>query len=69
MAKYVISLTAKERAQLTELISKGHRAALVLTRARILLKAKADDEGPHWTVPAIAEGVWTTLKKTNSSRG
>ena len=50
MAKYVVRLSAEERAQLTELISKGHRAASVLERARILLKA--DAEGPHWTASA-----------------
>ena len=37
--KYVVRLTAEERAQLDELISKGKRSAQLLTKARILLKA------------------------------
>jgi transposase len=40
--KYIVSLTAKERADLLKLISSGKTAARKLNRARILLKA---DEG------------------------
>jgi Winged helix-turn helix len=68
MATYVIRLTAEERAQLTALISKGHRVASVLTRDRILLKADADDEGPHWTDPAIAEAVEARLSSVQRVR-
>jgi transposase len=57
MAKYVVRLTSEERTQLTELISKGRRAASVLTRARLLLKADAHDDGPHWTDTQIAEAL------------
>jgi Homeodomain-like domain len=53
---------------LTALISQGHRAASVLTRARILLKADADDEGPHWTDPAIAEAVETSWSPVHRVR-
>jgi hypothetical protein len=35
--KNVVRLTAEERAQLDELISKGKRSAQLLTKARILL--------------------------------
>jgi len=66
MAKYVVRLSAEERAQLTELISKGHRAASVLERARILLKA--DAEGPHWTDPTSAEAVETSLSTVHRVR-
>ena len=37
--KYVVRLSAEERAQLDELIRKGKRSAQLLTKARILLKA------------------------------
>ena len=37
--KYVVRLSAEERAQLDELIRKGQRSAQLLTKARILLKA------------------------------
>ena len=33
--KYVVRLTAEERAELNELISKGKRSAPLLTKARI----------------------------------
>ena len=36
--KYVVRLTAEERGQLGELISKGKRSAQLLTKARIPLK-------------------------------
>ena len=49
MAQYVVRLTAAARAQLTEMISTGRRAASMLTRARMLLKADAHDAGPPWT--------------------
>ena len=38
--KYVVRLSAEERAQLDELIRKGRRSAQLLTKARILLKAE-----------------------------
>ena len=37
--KYVVRLSAEERAELDELIRKGKRSAQLLTKARILLKA------------------------------
>jgi len=57
MAKYIVRLTSKERTQLTELISTGHRAASVLTQARMLLKADASEESPDWSDREIAEAV------------
>jgi hypothetical protein len=68
MAKDVIRLTAEERAQVTAVISKGHRAASVLTRARILLKADADDGGPRWTDPAMADAVETSVSTVHRVR-
>ena len=42
--KYIVTLTAEEREQLHELVSKGKAAAYKQRHARVLLKA---DEGPH----------------------
>jgi transposase len=58
--KYVVRLEAEERQQLLDLITKGKRAASVLTRARILLKADAGPRGPGRTDEAIAEAVETS---------
>lgn len=68
MAKYVVRLTAEERAQLTEMISTGRRAASMLTRARMLLKADAHDEGPPWTDPQIAEALETSVATVHRVR-
>ncbi len=53
--KYVVRLTDGERAQLTELVSKGKAAARKLAHARVLLKA--DVEGPGWTDERIADAL------------
>jgi transposase len=55
--KYVVRLSAEERQQLQELIRTGKRAAAVLTRARILLKADAGADGPGLTDAAVADAV------------
>ena len=47
-AKYKVTLTDKEREELTALVSKGKAAARKLTHARILLKADASPAGPNW---------------------
>ena len=68
MAKYIVRLTAEERTQLTELISTGRRAASVLTRARMLLKADASEGGPNWSDQEIAEAVETSLSSIHRVR-
>jgi len=68
MAKYIVRLTAEERTRLTELISTGRRAASVLTRARILLKADASEGGPDWSDGEIAEAVETSLSSIYRAR-
>lgn len=68
MAKYIIRLTDEERTQLTELISTGRRAASVLTRARVLLKADASAGGPGWSDQEIAEAVETSLSSVHRVR-
>lgn len=68
MVNYVVHLASEERAQLTELISKGRRAASVLARARILLKADVQAEGRPWTDPEIAAAVETSWSSVHRVR-
>jgi transposase len=53
--KYLVTLTADERAQLEQLVSKGKAAARTLTRAWVLLKADAGPAGPAWTDEQIQQ--------------
>jgi transposase len=55
--KYLVTLTPEERQQLTTMTSSGKAAALVLTRARILLKADQAKGGPAWEDAKIAEAL------------
>src|SRR5512135_2166748 len=57
LPKYIVRLTAEERAELDELIRTGKRAAAVLIHARLLLKADAGTGGPGWDDERIAEAV------------
>ena len=57
LPKYIVRLTANERAELNDLIRTGKRAASVLLHARILLKADASVDGPGWNEAQIAEAV------------
>lgn len=47
--KYLVTLTADERQELEQLLTKGKAAARTLTRAWVLLKADAGPCGPAWT--------------------
>jgi hypothetical protein len=53
--KYLVTLTADERQQLEQLVSKGKAAARTLTRAWVLLKADAGSAGPAWTDEQIRQ--------------
>ena len=57
--KYVVRLTAEERVQLEDVVSKGTTAARKIVHAQILLKV--DRDGPNWTDEQAAEafGVHT----------
>jgi hypothetical protein len=55
--KYRITLTKEERTGLESLINKGKGAARTLTRARILLKADASEEGPAWSDEQIRRAL------------
>lgn len=66
--KYVVRLEAEERQLLLDLVTKGKRAASVLTRARILLKGDAGAEGPGCGDSVIAEAVETSLSSVHRVR-
>lgn len=66
--KYVVRLEAEERQQLLDLVGKGKRAASVLTRARILLKADAGAEGPDWKDDEITEALDASLSTVHRVR-
>ena len=54
---YRVKLTAAERSQLQDLLSKGKAAARTLMHARILLKADENVDGPRLIDDEIAEAV------------
>jgi len=56
MAKrYIVRLTDEERSQLRDLLARKRLAAQKRTRAQILLKADASQDGPAWVDTRIAE--------------
>jgi transposase len=55
--KYIVTLTAEERASLQEMIARGKRAARTLAHARILLKADVREGEPVWDDAAISHAV------------
>ena len=59
--KYVVLLSADERAQLNDLIHKGKRSAQLLTKARILVKADVSEAGEGWSDNRIAEALDTSI--------
>ncbi len=52
--KYIVTLTAEERALLEELTRTGTAAARKIAHARILLKADVAEGGPGWPDEQIA---------------
>lgn len=67
-AKYVVRLEAEEREKLGTLIAKGGRAAAVLKRVRVLLKADESDAGPGWNDQRIAEFAEVSLSTVHRIR-
>jgi transposase len=65
--KYVVRLSAEERAQLDELIRKGKRSAQLLTKARILLKADVS-VGEGWSDSRIAAALDTSIATIERTR-
>lgn len=66
--KYVVRLSAEERAQLEALIRAGKRSAQLLTKARILLKADVSDVGDGWSDGRIAEALDTSVANIERTR-
>lgn len=66
--KYLVTLTADERDHLDDLLQKGKASALVLTRARILLKADQADGGPALEDAAIANDLEVGLRTISRVR-
>ncbi len=61
-------LSAEERAQLASLIRSGKRAAQLLTKARILLKADVSEAGEGWSDSRIAEALDTSVATIERTR-
>jgi Homeodomain-like domain len=55
--RYVVRLTAQERAALQRLVSVGKASARKILHARILLQADQGPDGPGWKDEQIAEGL------------
>jgi transposase len=55
--KYIVALSAEERAELEKLTTTGRQAADRITRARILLKADGNQPGGSWCDAEIAAAV------------
>ncbi|MGA8772232.1 MAG: IS630 family transposase [Rhodomicrobium sp.] len=66
--KYVVRLSAEERDQLASLIRSGNRAAQLLTKARILLKADVSEAGEGWSDARIAEALDTSVATIERTR-
>ena len=55
--RYLVTLTADERAEFDALVRSGKRSARTITRARILLLADQAEDGPAWEDARIAEAL------------
>jgi hypothetical protein len=64
--KYIVRLTASERATLTEVVKKLTGTSQKVRRAQVLLKADAD--GPAWTDAGIAEAFGCRTKTVENIR-
>jgi hypothetical protein len=58
--KYIVRLSAEERATLEALIAKGKHPAALLLKARILLKADVSDAGEGWSDGRIVKALDTS---------
>jgi len=67
--KYIVRLSADERAQLNDLVRKGKRSAQLLTKARILLKADVSEGGEGWSDSRIAEALDDRFHESCHKRG
>ena len=65
---YVVKLTAEERSQLEQLVSRGKAAARKLTHARILLLADISKSGPAWKDERIVEALQVGVRQVEEVR-
>ena len=66
--KYIVRLSQEEREGLTRLVRRGKAAARKITRARILLRADAGQNGPGWTDHRIAETLEVGIRTVENLR-
>jgi hypothetical protein len=66
--KYVVKLSAEERAILGQVIRKGKSAAWKVQRAQALLHCDAGPEGAAWVDTKIAEAYDVTTRSLESWR-
>jgi len=66
--KYVVRLSADERAQLDAFVHKGKRPAQMLTKARILLKADVSEAGEGWSDSRISQALDTSIPTIERTR-
>ena len=66
--KYIVELSADERAVLRTKISRGKSSAQAILKARILLKTDQGFHGPGWTDTRICEALETNLSMVGRVR-
>jgi transposase len=66
--KYVVTLTAQEREELTRLVSVGKAAARKLTHARVLLMTDASPGAPARKDQDVAEALSVSVKTVERVR-
>ena len=64
----MVRLSEGERARLEEFVRRGKRAAHLVTRARILLKADISEAGDGWSDGRIAEALDTSVATVERTR-
>jgi hypothetical protein len=66
--KYVLKLTAEERAELQRVVGKGRVAGWKVLRAQALLQCDQGPDGPAWADERIAEAFGITTRSLESWR-
>jgi len=66
--KYVVELSAEERANLNAIVSKGRALARKRQHAQILLKADEGPSGPAWKDEKIAESIDVSVRTVERVR-
>jgi hypothetical protein len=66
--KYIVRLSAEERATLEAMTNKGKHAASALMKARILLKADVSEAGEGWSDSRIVKALDTSPATVSRTR-